>query len=207
MCECTQNRLVDLGFAKTKLPPGTHICQIYSDEKERDDSLKAYLTRGVQLGECNACFSENITKEQLAAHMANMGVDLEKSTQSGALLLSGSREVYFEGNRFDPNRMLALLTQFHKKSTTDGYTGARVIGEMHPDIATIEGGSRLIEYESRVSVLLRTHPITTVCQYDARVFDGATILNVLKVHPMMVVRGTVIENPFFVQPEEILGQT
>ena len=33
--------------------------------------------------------------------------------------------------------------------------GARVIGEMSPRIDTIPGGSRLMEYESKVSVLLR----------------------------------------------------
>jgi len=206
MCNCNPNRLVDLGFTETHLPPGTHICQIYSDEKERDSSLKAYLLRGLELGECNACFSENITKEELTAYLAEHGVGLEGATESGALTLAGTREVYFAGNRFDPDRMLNMLTQFHDKSVDDGYTGARVIGEMHPDIATIDGGTRLLEYESRVSVLLRTHPLTAVCQYDARVFDGAVIMDVLKVHPMMVVRGTVIQNPFFVPPEEVLNK-
>jgi hypothetical protein len=47
--------------------------------------------------------------------------------------------------------------------------------------------------------------MTTMCQYDARVFDGAVLLDVLKVHPAMVVRGNVIHNPFFIPPDEYLA--
>lgn len=207
MCNCPKDTLIDLGFAEAHLPPGTHICQIYSDPKERDDSLRRFLLRGLELDECTACFSENITASQLAAFLKEHGVDFDEAQKTGGLQLAGTREVYFEDNRFDPDRMLGLLTQFHGKSVSEGYSGARVIGEMSPEICTIDGGARLVEYESRVSMLLRKHPITTVCQYDARAFDGATILEVLKVHPMMVVRGAVVQNPFFVPPEEVLGLT
>lgn len=55
-------------------------------------------------------------------------------------------------------------------------------------------------------MLLRDHPITTVCQYDANSFDGATIMEVLKVHPKMIVNGAVINNPFFIEPEDYLAQ-
>ena len=86
-----------------------------------------------------------------------------------------------------------------------GFNGGRVIGEMTPEVQQVPGGERLLEYESRVSLLLRTHPVTSVCQYDARTFDGATIMDILKVHPLMVVRGSVVRNPFFIPPEEFLA--
>lgn len=63
------------------------------------------------------------------------------------------------------------------------------------------------EYEARVSLLLRDHPVTAVCQYDARAFDGAVIMDVLKVHPLMVIRGAVVHNPFFVRPEDYLARS
>jgi hypothetical protein len=61
-----------------------------------------------------------------------------------------------------------------------------------------------MEYEARVTMFLRRCPATAVCQYDSRVFDGETIMEVLKVHPYMVVRGGVVNNPFFYQPEDYL---
>lgn len=204
MCTCQKPSLIDLGFTQALLPAGTHICQIYTDEMERDDSLMKFLLKGIQTGELNACFSANICRDKLAAFFSENGVSLDEVEKSGLLLRRDPHEVYFLDNRFDPDRMIGLLTNFHKDSQQRHCTGARVIGEMSTEILKVDGGSRLLEYESRVSVLLRERPVTAVCQYDARVFDGATILEVLKVHPMMIVRGSVVQNPFFIPPEEIL---
>jgi hypothetical protein len=87
-----------------------------------------------------------------------------------------------------------------------GFPAARVIGEMSPEVQDIPGGRRLLEYEARVSLLLAERPITTVCQYDANLFDGATIMEVLKVHPQMIVNGAVIHNPFYIPPAEFLKE-
>jgi hypothetical protein len=55
-----------------------------------------------------------------------------------------------------------------------------------------------------VTGVLAECEVTAICQYDASAWDGATLLHVLRVHPMMVVRGQVVENPFFMQPEDYL---
>lgn len=46
-----------------------------------------------------------------------------------------------------------------------------------------------------------------MCQYNARAFDGATLMDVLKAHALMVVRGSVVHNPFYLPPEEILASS
>ena len=114
--------------------------------------------------------------------------------------------MYFEGGKFEPERMLGLLQEFYENSIKQNQSGARVIGEMTPEIEHVPGGSRLLEYESKVSLLLKKFPINAVCQYDARSFDGSTIMDVLKVHPYMIIRGSVVRNPFFIQPEEYLSK-
>ena len=40
------------------------------------------------------------------------------------------------------------------------------------------------------------------CQYDARLFNGGTLYHVLQVHPFMIVKGQVMENPFHIRPKE-----
>jgi hypothetical protein len=44
---------------------------------------------------------------------------------------------------------------------------------------------------------MQRHPATIVCQYDARVFDACTIMNVLRVHPLVLANGRVAANPFY----------
>jgi hypothetical protein len=102
--------------------------------------------------------------------------------------------------------LLSLLRKFHQIALADGFPAARVIGEMMADVLRVAGLARLLEYEARVSLLLREHPITAVCQYDATAFDGATIMQILKVHPLMVIRNAVVHNPFYVPPEDFLAR-
>lgn len=196
--------MVSLGFTDEKVCAGAHICQIYSHDDERNDSLLKFLLSGIQTGERAICFSEKMDEETLAAFFSEHQISYDAYKQRRAIALSGTKDVYFQDNIFDPDRMLNTLTTYHQESLELGFPAARVIGDMAPEVQTISGGNRLLEYESRVSLLLKERPVTCVCQYDAREFDGATIMDVLKVHPQMIVRGTVVHNPFFIPPEEFL---
>ncbi len=196
---------ISLGFTAQQFPPGVHICQIFGDDDERQEAVLKFLLSGLQSGERTSCFSERIDEKILAEFLGRHGISYIEVRDTGALTLAGTVEIYFQNNRFDPERMLAFLRKFHEDSVIQGYPAARVIGEMTQDIQYMPGGGRLLEYEAKVSMLLREHPVTTVCQYDARLFDGAMIMDILKVHPYMVVRGSVVNNPFFITPEEFLA--
>ena len=203
----TPRPLVHLGFTKERFPAGVHICQIFSEDDEREEALYQYVLSGIDSRERTACFSDKAMPSQMESLLARHGKSFADLCSAGALTLAATEEVYFKDNRFDPDRMVEVLTRYHDESQQGGFPAARVIGEMSPAVRHVSGGSRLLEYESKVSMLLRTHPVTCVCQYDARSFDGATIMDVLKVHPLMVLRGTVVRNPFFIPPEVFLGRS
>jgi hypothetical protein len=198
------HKMVSLGFTEEPVPHGAHVCQIYSNDDERNDSLLKFLLSGIQTGERNACFSEAFTDETLREFFAACSIDYDQCVRNKAISLSKTSDVYFKDNRFDPDRMLNTLSEYYTESVQLGFPAARVIGEMVAEVQDVPGGERLLEYESRVSMLLRDHPITTVCQYNANKFDGATVMDILKVHPHMIVRGAVIHNPFYIPPEEFL---
>ena len=197
---------ISLGFTAQQFPAGVHICQIFDKDEERKEAAFKFLLSGLQVRERASCFSEKVDRSDLAEFMIQNGISYEEAIASGMLSLSGTANVYFQDDYFDPERMLNVLSQYHVDSMQQGYSASRVIGEMEPRIQNIPGGSRLLEYEAKISILLRDHPITAVCQYDSRDFDGATIMDILKVHPLMVVRGTVVRNPFFIPPEEFLSR-
>jgi len=62
-------RTVRLGFADGAFPVGTHICQIFGDDVERQDALMAFLLSGLQDGERTACFSEKVDPSALGNPM------------------------------------------------------------------------------------------------------------------------------------------
>jgi len=200
-----QKPTISLGFTGERFPAGVHICQIFSDDEEREEALLQYVQSGLETGERTSCFSDKAPPAVVSKHLACHGISYEERCGCGDLTMAKPKDIYFKNDRFDPDRMIEVLTKYHEDSVLEGYPAARVIGEMSPEIQHIPGGSRLLEYESRVSLLQRKHPVTCVCQYDARSFDGAMIMDVLKVHPLMVIRGAVVRNPFFVPPEAFLA--
>lgn len=198
--------MVSLGFTHQCFHAGVHVCQIFGDEQERRDSLLSFVRSGLAAGERTACFTDRLDRAALACALEAQGLSCDALSASGAFSTSGTHEAYFQDGRFDPDRMIDTLRQFHEDSVAGGYPAARVIGEMTSEILHVSGGARLMEYEARVSLLLRQHPVTSVCQYDANAFDGATIMKILKVHPLMVIRGAVVHNPCYVPPEQVLAE-
>jgi hypothetical protein len=195
---------VSLGFTDEKVLAGTHICLVFSTDEERIDCLLKFLLAGLQAKERTSCCSGKLTEETVREYLGRNGISYDERKAKKAISLAGTSEVYFQGGVFDPDRMLKMLAAYWDETRELGYAASRLIGEMVPEIQQVPGGERLLEYESRVSILLRDHPITTVCQYDANSFDGATIMEVLKVHPKMLVNGMVINNPFYIEPEVYL---
>ena len=70
----------------------------------------------------------------------------------------------------------------------------------------LSDSDRLMEYEALLNTVTDTFPHSGMCQYDARIFDGATLFKVLRVHPYMIVQGQIVNNPFYVRPEEFMAE-
>jgi hypothetical protein len=88
---------------------------------------------------------------------------------------------------------------------SEGFAGVRATGEMSWSL--VEGRAdfaKLIEYEIKVNEVIAQLPITACCQYDARRFDGASLMSVLAVHPLMLVHGQLVRNPFVTDPASAL---
>ena len=202
---CKEQQLTSLGFTEGQVPVGTHMCLIFTDEEERRDSLLKFLLSGIKLNERTACFTSKISEQEVRDFFKENSISYDERKGANALSLHDTGNVYFEGGTFDPERLLCNLTEFYNESKQLHFCASRIIGEMDPKVETIPGGDRLLEYESRVSIMLRDHPITVVCQYDANLFDGATVMDVLKVHPQMIINGSIVQNPFYIEPEEYLS--
>ena len=196
---------VHLGFTQKKFPAGTHICLIYDSEGERRSIIEKYVAAGVDAGDRVAYFTDSGVEEALE-WLAETGVAAGLDQAKGRVRVSAADLTYCPDGYFDPDAMLDILRTFRCEADGHVYNGARVTGEMTWAQRGIPGSDRLMEYESKLNNVLPECGVTGICQYDANRWDGETILNVLRVHPMMVIRGHVLENPYYMTPEEYLRQ-
>jgi len=194
-------RQAAMGFSDERFPVGTHMCLIYDDDNERRKLIAKYLDAGLREGEKVSYFADTMPVAEVREWLTGMGV---KIPQGGQLTVASAEKTYCPNNKFVPDEMMDGLRALYQGSLDEGYAGTRASGEMSWALRGIPGSERLIEYENLLNVVFETHPIIGLCQYDARRFDGAIIFDVLKVHPMMIVNGQVVKNPYYIRPQEFL---
>ena len=198
-------KMVSLGFCSGLHASSKHVCQIYNNPLEKLDLVSKYLEAGVLGKERVSCFSDDLTSEMVLSYLNDHHGELREALTHGVLTFHKTPPVYFPNSCFEPDIMLELLKNYYTSSIEAGFFSARVVGEMNPTVKNLPGGHRITEYEARVNQLIREYPVTCVCQYDAREFTGEEVMEILKVHPLMMVKGHIIENPFFISPEDYLS--
>jgi hypothetical protein len=194
-------RQIRLGFTDEPFPEGTHMCHIFSDEEEQGDVISRYIASGLADGEQACYFTDTMSVDETRARLAALGVPVP-AVEDGKLLVASAVDMYCPDGTFVPDRMLANFPIVYNAGREAGFAGVRATGEMTWARRGVPGSERLIEYESRINTIVREYPLTAVCQYDARRFDGATLFEVLIVHPVMIVRGRISRNPYYLPPEE-----
>jgi len=197
----SRTKLTAMGFTKEKFPAGTHMCMIYSHEQERRKVIGKFMESGILGNEKVAYFADIMKPEEVRDWLLSMEIELPIPPRFS---IQVAETTYCPDGTFVPESMLNTLRQFYDQAKEEGYANTRVSGEMSWALKGIPGSDRLMEYEALVNEVLVTHPVSAICQYDANRFSGATILDVLKVHPMMVVHGQVVHNPYYMKPQDFL---
>jgi hypothetical protein len=203
---CAYHSDVKMGFTDRNLPAGTHMCMIFQDETERRRIIGKFIGTGLATGEKVAYFADVMTKEEIIDWLKGMDINVTDELASNHLHVQDTLTAYCPGGKFVVEDMLGRLKAFYDESVEQRYRQARVSGEMSWALRGLPGSDRLMEYEAWVNVVLRTHPLSAICQYDANKFSGALIMDALKVHPMMIVRGQIIHNPYFLAPNVFLEE-
>lgn len=196
---------VDLGFTHRSFPRATHMCYLYNDEQERRKVISQFINAGLEHHEFVGYFADVPHAAEVTDYLLELGVNIPPDLTTDRYLFQTAKATYCPHNHFRVATMLANLRTLHHNCCQRGMDCIRVSGEMSwaasPDVQGVEG---LVEYEARVNLLLETHPLVAICQYDATAFDGETLFEILQVHPMMVVRGQVVHNPYYVPVREYL---
>ncbi len=200
-------RMISLGFDDEPFPAGTHMCMIFDDDAERRMVIAKFLQAGLDANERVSYFVDTASPEELRQSLGDDGMSLPDEGEGGQFRVVPAEEAYCPGGTFDVELLLGSRPDRYKSALSDGYVGARVTGEMGWVTKGLPGSERIVEYEARLNTSeARKVPTTGLCQYDVRLFDGKALHDILSVHPMIVVHGQVLRNPFHVDPEEFLAK-
>jgi hypothetical protein len=197
---------VDLGFTQERFAKGVHMCLIFDEEGYRRKIVSEFLAAGLKHGEQVRYMADVSTAQDVVSWFADIGVELPLFREDGPFVMFSAENAYCPHGRFDPAETIERMKSRYLQAEKLGYCGTRGSGEMSWALKGVPGSERLVEFEALINAASETHHFLGICQYDARLFDGATLFNVLKVHPYMIAHGQIVRNPFFVKPEEFFKE-
>ena len=193
-------------FAGSELGDVRHVCAFFNSDEEAYRVLLPFMKDAFA---CGDKVVHVINLGERCEHLQRLtaaGIDVADAEQCGQLELRTNTEAYLRDGHFDQDRMLEMFEQLASGNAKGGFPLSRIV--CHMDWAA-EGRSYiddLVEFEARVNDVWCRHDDAVICVYDLAKFGGDTVVDIMRTHPMIVIGGILLENPFFVPPEQFLRE-
>jgi hypothetical protein len=188
-----------------ELPRRSHVCAFFSSPDEEYEVLLPFIKDGFDVG---AKAFHTVDPSRTADHISRLSsadIDVNGCCQSGQLDLRSWNDVHLHGGTFDPTATSSLFGQALMDSKAQGFTHTRFVSHMGWAAKEAAVAHRLLEYEARANEAKKgQQPSLVVCVYDLAIFSADFVIDVMRTHPMVLVGGTLYENPLFVPPGEFL---
>jgi hypothetical protein len=181
---------------------GDHICAFYRGREERDRLVVPFLQEGIRAGDVCRC----ITGGTDHRHLERAVLDGCDDVDPDLLQMDDAEDTYLAGGSFSSDRMLSYWADWGNKTfEAQGRTFARAATDMSWAQNVITGTliDDFMGYEVQATRYARAYPQVAICLYDLEKFRGNVIIPVLKVHPKVFFGGMLLENPYFVDPDEL----
>jgi hypothetical protein len=195
---------VALGMGGLSIPPRTHICAFFRGAAERDAVLVPFLLEGLRTGEKCTCIIDDGVEAVRATLTADEGVPAD--AEVGRLSILSSKETYLRRGTFSAQEMLdfwddVVSTALQK----DRVPFVRVAGETTWILKELPGLRDFLTYEAEINRFAPRYPQVLLCLYDLDHFGGQVLVDILKTHPWVLMGGTVLENLYYLEPDEFLA--
>ena len=196
---------VALGIGGLEADPGDHICGVISGEEERNQILIPFLQVGLASGDKCICVIDGTSPGEIVTTLGPKG-EASARTAGKQLEVIGASDMYLRSGRFSAGEVIAswkaamsdamYAGQFDVVRAVETWSRRDVL----PDL------SELLTLESEMNRYLPLYPQVVMCLYDIDQFGSGALVNLVMTHPRMLVGGMVIENPYYLTPDEVLAK-
>jgi hypothetical protein len=193
-------------FAGSQLCAPRHVCTFFHNADEEYRVLLPFIKDGFECGDKAIHVVSPKRRSDHLKRLAAIGIDPIAAAQCGQLELRTSTETYLQDGRFDQDRMLEAFEQLSGGNAERSFPLSRIICQMDWVAEDRSHVADVIEFESRVNDVWRRHDDAVICVYDLTKFGGEMVIDIMRTHPLIVIGGSLQQNPFFVPPEEFLSE-
>lgn len=177
------------------LHAGDHAALFYKTREEQFAAIVPFIAIGLKRRERCLYIADDNSVAMVIDELEKGGVDVEGAQMSGDLTISTKHHTYLKHGVFEPAKMTEDLAEEVKESMRLGYTAFRAAGEMTWALTLPFALAQLSDYEVRLHQEF-PRQFTALCQYDERGFSERVIADMIRIHPVVVARGKLLQNRF-----------
>jgi len=190
-----------------RIPPGSHICQLYSKVTEIPGVTARLMKVGLAASEKCLFAAAPAQIKDFKEELLKLQVNVDQLIESGQLVLFEDRDTFLANSkRFDPYFLLSSHQTFIAQALREGWKAVRISIDMTwlaKDIATPE---QILKYEAASDAVFtfQNAPIIALMHYDHGKLLPSLIVELLKLHPISVVGKYIRRNPYYLNSEQYM---
>jgi hypothetical protein len=181
----------------------SHVCLPFENDDEKRAATVAFIHEGLSRGARCMFLGTKDDFDELGRSLEDLGICTRRATSRGALQYRTIEEVYLYGGIFDPPRALDHTDALIDAALVDGFSGLRMTAELTRIPADGEW-QKIVWFDAMVNERFARRPIALLCRYPRTMIPAERVRDVLRTHPVAIVRGESCENPFYERPEIVL---
>jgi hypothetical protein len=183
-----------------------HVCAFFTTREEEYQVLLPFIKEGFEEGDKAFHVVDPQHRADHLQRLSQAGINVEHLANTGQLEVREWAQAYLRDGRFDQRRMLELVEEVLQSSRTDNFALTRFVAHMEWSLQEFPGVHDLVEYEARLNYLIPKYEDPILCTYDLTQFSAQVIMDILRVHPMVILGGILHENPFYTPADEFLRE-
>ena len=180
-----------------------HICAFVDSRDQQYEILLPFLLQGLASNDMILSIVDPSNVVDHYSRCRRKGIDLTQLEAGGKACTFVFENAYLKDGYFSADRMVRMVETTLATARQKGFDSVRGFGEMHWALTGLPGTEELVEYECRVNEVVQHDPL--VCIYDVNRFPGRVLMDVLCTHPKVILNGQIVENEFYVPPEQFLA--
>ncbi|GAB2453003.1 hypothetical protein GCM10027029_12430 [Conyzicola lurida] len=175
--------------------PGLHVCALFSGTLERDLLLVSFMQEGLRHGDQCVFLIDGLGSGTMRQRVT--GTTASDSARRNIDFFSAP-DTYIRTREPAPAQSTPFPVD-DGSSVVGAFPLLRAAGQMSR--GPIESGAKnVFLHETAVIRILSELPAVFLCMYDIELLDAGTLAGVLKIHSMVMVDGTVLQNPLSLAP-------
>jgi hypothetical protein len=162
----------------------------------------SFLREGLRSGDRCLCAFEAADRAAVDAVDAEVSAEVDVASAGHQLDIRLSSDILLGLTDFSAQEMLDYWHTWVTDSLS-GFSAVRALADIPLAVRAVIGGANFIRLESEVNRFVPRYPVVVLCLYDLDRFGGDLLVDVMKTHPKVLMGSTVLENPYYVPPDQL----